>query len=200
MTEELKAKVEQFLLENEGGTSVVWGDDVCTTYDEEGQAIDDYMIDVEDNGDVCYTPVSCPSVTGLIEITMAKEKESNVEEMRSQMTIEKKSWDDLINKILPYLDVENTTMMNADAVAGAIKDMITAYGYECLDSGDDEHDWIENHPEIHEEDCEWSHVSDLEFLCSNEPYDYGGRDVDWYEFNISFYGIWGSIGVFQVGH
>lgn len=62
-SKETKEKVEKYLKENECATSVVWVDDSCTTLDEEGKAIEDFMIDVEDDGEIYYTPVSNPSVT-----------------------------------------------------------------------------------------------------------------------------------------
>ncbi len=65
--EELKAKVEKYLFENEGGVSATWGEDSCTTFNKEGEAIEDYMIDVEEDGEIYYTAVSCPSSTLLVE-------------------------------------------------------------------------------------------------------------------------------------
>lgn len=62
-SEEIKEKVEKHLIENECATSVVWGEDSCTTLDAEGKAIEDFMIDVEGDGEIYYTPVSNPSVT-----------------------------------------------------------------------------------------------------------------------------------------
>ena len=58
-----KKKVEKFLRENECATNMIWGEDSCTTIDAEGKAVDDFMIDVEENGEIYYTPVSAPSVT-----------------------------------------------------------------------------------------------------------------------------------------
>ena len=63
ITKETKEKVEKYLRENEGGSSVIWGEDSCTTFDEEGKAIEDFMIDVEEDGEIYYTPVSDTSVT-----------------------------------------------------------------------------------------------------------------------------------------
>ena len=59
----MKEKVETYLTEIECATSVVWGEDSCTTLDAEGKAIEDFMIDVDDDGEIYYTPVSDPSVT-----------------------------------------------------------------------------------------------------------------------------------------
>ena len=58
-----KEKVEKFLKKNECAISVVWGEDSCTIFDAEGKAIEDFMIDVEVDGEIFYTPVSTPSVT-----------------------------------------------------------------------------------------------------------------------------------------
>ena len=63
LTKEAKEKVEKCLKENECAISIVWGEDSCTTLDVDGKAIEDFMIDVEDNGEIYYTPVSNPSVT-----------------------------------------------------------------------------------------------------------------------------------------
>ena len=63
LTKESKEKVEKSLKENEFAISVVWGEDSCTTLDAEGKAIEDFMIDVENDGEIYYTPVSNPSVT-----------------------------------------------------------------------------------------------------------------------------------------
>ena len=63
LTKEAKEKVEKYLKENECAISVVWGEDSCTALDEEGKAIEDFMIDIENDGEICYTPVSNPSVT-----------------------------------------------------------------------------------------------------------------------------------------
>lgn len=63
LTKEVKEKVEKYLKENECAISVVWGEDYCTTFDAKGKGIDDYLIDVEDNGEIYYTPVSCWRVT-----------------------------------------------------------------------------------------------------------------------------------------
>lgn len=62
-SKEIKEKVEKYLTKNESAKSVVWGDDSCTPLDAEGKAIEDFMIDVEDDGEIYYTPVSNPSVT-----------------------------------------------------------------------------------------------------------------------------------------
>jgi|GEM_PF-4805514 len=110
----------------------------------------------------------------------------------------KKSWDELV-KEAPYLYVEDTMKKNPDEVVGELKEILIGYGYECLDDYDCEQDWLEKHPEVDEKDCDWHCFSDLEFLCSNEPYVYE-HDVDWCEFNITFYGIWGGSGVFQVAY
>ena len=63
LTKETKEKVEKCLKENECAINVDWGEDSCTIFDAEGKAIEDFMIDVEDDGEIYYTPVSNPSVT-----------------------------------------------------------------------------------------------------------------------------------------
>ena len=63
LTKEAKEKVEKYHKENECAISVVWGEDSCTTLDAEGKAIEDFMIDIEGDGEIYYTPVSNPSVT-----------------------------------------------------------------------------------------------------------------------------------------
>lgn len=63
ISKETKQKVEKCLKKNELAKSVVWGEDSCTTFDAKGNAIEDFMIDVEEDGVIYYTPVSNPSVT-----------------------------------------------------------------------------------------------------------------------------------------
>jgi hypothetical protein len=63
ISKETKEKVEKCLKEKECAINIVWGEDSCTTFDAEGNAIEDFMIDVEDNGDIYYTPISDTSVT-----------------------------------------------------------------------------------------------------------------------------------------
>lgn len=63
LSKEVKEKVEKYLKEHECAISVVWGKDSCTALDAEGKAIEDFMIDIEDEGEIYYTPVSIPSVT-----------------------------------------------------------------------------------------------------------------------------------------
>ena len=60
--ESIKEKVEVYLRKNEGAISVIWGEDSCTTFDENNQVIEDYMIDIEDD-EIFYTPVSDYGVT-----------------------------------------------------------------------------------------------------------------------------------------
>ena len=60
--ESIKEKVEAYLRKNEGASSVIWGDDSCTTFDKNNQVIEDYMIDIEDD-EIFYTPVSDYGVT-----------------------------------------------------------------------------------------------------------------------------------------
>lgn len=63
LSKEAKEKVEKCLKENECAISVVWGEDSCTALDAKGKAIEDFMIDIENDGEIYYTPVSNPSVT-----------------------------------------------------------------------------------------------------------------------------------------
>lgn len=67
LSKNIKEKVEKHLKKNECANSIVWGKDSCTAYDAEGNAIDDYMIDVDEDGAIYYTPVSNQSVTISIE-------------------------------------------------------------------------------------------------------------------------------------
>ena len=60
--ESIKEKVEVYLRKNEGASSLIWGEDSCTTFDENNQVIEDYMIDIEDD-EIFYTPVSDYGVT-----------------------------------------------------------------------------------------------------------------------------------------
>ena len=62
LSKETKEKVEKYLRENECAISVAWGEDSCTALDAKGNAIEDFMIDVEED-EIYYTPVSTPSVT-----------------------------------------------------------------------------------------------------------------------------------------
>ncbi len=67
LSNETKEKVKNYLKKNEGATSIVWGEDSCTILDEKNEPIDDFMIDVEEDGEVYCTAVSCPSVTLLVD-------------------------------------------------------------------------------------------------------------------------------------
>ena len=60
--ESIKEKVEVYLRKNEGASSIIWGEDSCTTFDENNQVLEDYMIDIE-NDEIFYTPVSDYGVT-----------------------------------------------------------------------------------------------------------------------------------------
>lgn len=68
LSKEKKEKVEKYLKENEFAISVIWGEDSCTIFDSENKAIEDFMIDIdEEDGEIYYTPVSDPSVTLRVE-------------------------------------------------------------------------------------------------------------------------------------
>ena len=68
MKKQLKKKIEDYILENEGGVRAKWTDkDVLTTFGKNGEPIDDYIITIED-GDAYYSPVSMDcKVTLLVE-------------------------------------------------------------------------------------------------------------------------------------
>lgn len=59
----IKEKVEKCLKENECAISVEWGIDSCTAFDVDGKAIDDFLIDIDEDRNVWYTPISCWQVT-----------------------------------------------------------------------------------------------------------------------------------------
>ena len=63
LTKGTKEKVEMYLIENEGASSVVWGVDSCTIFDVKGRAIEDFMIDIEEDDSIYCTPVSNTSTT-----------------------------------------------------------------------------------------------------------------------------------------
>ena len=67
ISKESKIKVEKYLKENECANSIIWGEDSCTIFDAKGNAIEDFMINIEEDGCIYYTPVSYPSVTIEIE-------------------------------------------------------------------------------------------------------------------------------------
>ncbi len=113
--------------------------------------------------------------------------------------MERKAFNEVVSE-LEYVYVENTPEKDADAVAEEIRKQIRDFGWDCLEDGDSEEDWLEEHPEYNEEDCECSHVADVEFLCDNSYYERCGHDVDWCEFQITFYGKWSEYGVFEVTH
>ena len=63
LTKGTKEKVEMYLIENEGASSVVWGVDSCTIFNVEGRAVEDFTIDIEENDSIYCTPVSNTSTT-----------------------------------------------------------------------------------------------------------------------------------------
>ncbi len=67
LSKETREKVERCLREKECAISVAWGEDSCTALDAEGKAIEDFMIDVEEDDEIYYTPVSDTSVTLKVE-------------------------------------------------------------------------------------------------------------------------------------
>lgn len=58
-----KEKVEKCLREKEIAVNIVWSEDSCTALDAYSKTMEDYMINVEEDGEIYYTPVSDPSVT-----------------------------------------------------------------------------------------------------------------------------------------
>ena len=115
--------------------------------------------------------------------------------------MKKVNFDEVVEKC-NELVVRGTKKKNADVVAEELRDQIRAMGWDCLDEYDDGDEWFEeNHPEVSKEDRDNYAVSDdnLQFLCNTEEWEgCTGRDVDWFEFSITFYGVWGEVGVFQV--
>ena len=69
----IREKVEACLRKNEGASSVIWGEDSCTTFDENNQVIEDYMIDIEDD-EIFYTPVLNYGVTLSVILKNGKRK------------------------------------------------------------------------------------------------------------------------------
>lgn len=66
LNDEVKSRVEEYLSKNEAACSFIWGEDSVTALDENGSPIEDYMIDIDEEG-VFYTPVSDWHVTLKIE-------------------------------------------------------------------------------------------------------------------------------------
>ena len=58
-----REKVEKYHRENECAKSVVWGEDSYTTINVEYKAINEFMNDVEEDGEIYYIPISDPTVT-----------------------------------------------------------------------------------------------------------------------------------------
>lgn len=112
----------------------------------------------------------------------------------------KLSFEEVINNCA-YLYVEGTQGKTADTVAEELRGQIRSMGWECLEDGETADEWLERQEGLTADECEESGVTynDLEFLCDTE-YMRAGRDVDWVQFSIAFYGIWGQKGVFIVSH
>lgn len=113
--------------------------------------------------------------------------------------MERKEFKDVISD-LTYVFVDNTMEKSADDVAGEIREMISSWGWPAAESQTDADCWIDEHPEINTDGWEECSVADVEFLCDNTYYERCGRDVDFYTFQITFYGIWGNEGIFMVSH
>ena len=108
-------------------------------------------------------------------------------------------FDEAYNKI-QYFSVEKSMEKTKDEVAEEIRIFIRSLGWDCLEDSwnydEDVQEWVEDHPDLKKNPCEFYCGPVLEFLCDNEMG--GPHDVDWYEFEVSFYGKWGEEGVFYV--
>lgn len=114
--------------------------------------------------------------------------------------MEKKDFSKLCDE-LQYLSIGKTTEKYSDDVAEEIRDYIRKSGWPCLgDTWSAEEEatefFDENYPDFSSDEIEECSVCSIEFLCENEYYI--EHDVDWCEFNISFFGKWGEVGVFHV--
>lgn len=63
ITDKQKQIVEDALRCDEGACFFNWGEDSVTAYNAIHNIIDDFMIDVDTNGNLSYTPVSNNGVT-----------------------------------------------------------------------------------------------------------------------------------------
>ena len=104
------------------------------------------------------------------------------------------SFQEVLDKIEPSMvDPQNK---NAYDVADEIRESIRNWGWACLDDGECESDWLDEHPEYSADNCEECCIYEFDLLCLN-TYS-GGHDVDWRTFQITFYGKYGEYGVFIV--
>ena len=111
-----------------------------------------------------------------------------------------KKFEDVISAIEEIV-IENTINKTTEQVAEEIREKIRELGWSVLDEYEDEQDWCkDNATELLDEDCEWSCVSEYDYLCDNDGFleRMNGHDVDWYTFSVTFYGVWASVGVFKV--
>lgn len=127
------------------------------------------------------------------------------ENMQKTPKVHKLSWDKILDEITyPDIDNEDTMNKNAEEVGEMIRNYIRSFGWDCLEDSyfyeDDEKEWFQdNHPEISLDDCEESSIADLEFLCDTEDdARNSGRSIDYKTFAVTFYGIYGKVGVFYV--
>ena len=67
LTKETMEKVEICLRENEEAYSIEWAGDYCRTFDENGDVIDDFMIDIDEDDVTCVTSMKNWQVTLPIE-------------------------------------------------------------------------------------------------------------------------------------
>ena len=82
-----------------------------------------------------------------------------------------------------------------------LREFIRNHGFDCMgdDTIDDYEEYMaDEHPDVDTSEYEECAVASPEFLCENK-YNWE-HDVDWVEFQISFYGIWCKEGVFFVSH
>ena len=105
-----------------------------------------------------------------------------------------KNFNELVND-LQYVHVDDTQLKSATEVGEEIRDIIRNNGWACLEEFEDADDWAEDNG-IDTAGYEWASVAEADFLCANTYCI--EHDVDWHTFTISFYGIWGESGVFDV--
>lgn len=101
---------------------------------------------------------------------------------------------------LQDLYIENAITKKRDEIDEEIMKFIKDNGWECTDWAKTAENWIKEHPECDENDFEESDVCHLEFLCENDFIGFDGHDVDWHNFDVSFFGEWGRCGIFCLSH
>ena len=141
----------------------------------------------------------------LQSIILESVKKILAENMEENPNVYKLSWQEILDKITyPDIDIDDTMNKNAEEVGEMIRDYIRSFGWECLEDSysyeEDAREWFhENHPEISLGDCDENSIADLEFLCDTEDEVRNtGRSIDYKKFAVTFYGIYGKVGVFYV--